>query len=400
MFDIELTANTPTMELTGAGSALPVWGIIGGTLSNQTDLQNALNAKANIATTLAGYGITDVYISGGTITIGSNTITPITDVSGKADITYVNTQLATKANIATTLNGYGITDAYTKAETDALLGGKVTSNNAITGATKCKVTYDSKGLVTAGADLSAGDIPDLSSVYYPVTNPSGYISGITSAMVTTALGYTPQPTLTAGANIQINGGTISATDTTYTAGTGISIVGGTISNTQTSAEWGNIEGTLSEQTDLQNALDSKLSAVPVATTSTLGGVIVGNGLSVNASGTVSVAEKPLETEFSYRLDSPAKQVVVAEANASMGNILSTDTTIASKIINNVPLSNNMSMSLLIPASMKQEIIAEVNAGVLVTIYTILDTDTTLARRIINSAPLSSGTFNLTEVNNG
>lgn len=47
------------------------------------------------------------------------------------------------------------------------------------------------------------------------------------------------------------------TDTTYTAGTGIDITNGVISNTQTSAEWGNISGTLSSQTDLQNALNDK-----------------------------------------------------------------------------------------------------------------------------------------------
>lgn len=50
------------------------------------------------------------------------------------------------------------------------------------------------------------------------------------------------------------------TDTTYTAGTGIDITNGVISNTQTSAEWGNITGTLSNQTDLQNALDSKANS--------------------------------------------------------------------------------------------------------------------------------------------
>ena len=41
-----------------------------------------------------------------------------------------------------------------------------------------------------------------------------------------------------------------------TAGTGISIDNNVISNTQTSAEWGNIQGTLSNQTDLQEVLDS------------------------------------------------------------------------------------------------------------------------------------------------
>ena len=38
----------------------------------------------------------------------------------------------------------------------------VTKNTAITGATKCKVTYDEKGLVTAGANLAESDIPPLS----------------------------------------------------------------------------------------------------------------------------------------------------------------------------------------------------------------------------------------------
>ena len=39
----------------------------------------------------------------------------------------------------------------------------VAKNSAITGATKAKITYDSKGLVTGGADLSASDIPSLAA---------------------------------------------------------------------------------------------------------------------------------------------------------------------------------------------------------------------------------------------
>lgn len=39
----------------------------------------------------------------------------------------------------------------------------VAKNTAITGATKAKITYDSKGLVTGGADLTAEDIPDISA---------------------------------------------------------------------------------------------------------------------------------------------------------------------------------------------------------------------------------------------
>jgi hypothetical protein len=46
------------------------------------------------------------------------------------------------------------------------LDGKVTSNAAITGATKTKITYDAKGLVTAGADATTADIADSTDKRY------------------------------------------------------------------------------------------------------------------------------------------------------------------------------------------------------------------------------------------
>ena len=66
----------------------------------KAELQGKIDAKADKATSLAGYGIEDAYTKG--------------EVDGK---------LATKADKADTLAGYGITDAYTKGEVDA----KVTS---------------------------------------------------------------------------------------------------------------------------------------------------------------------------------------------------------------------------------------------------------------------------------
>lgn len=45
----------------------------------------------------------------------------------------------------------------------ALKKGKVDANSAITGGTNCKITYDSKGLVTGGSNLEATDIPEIPS---------------------------------------------------------------------------------------------------------------------------------------------------------------------------------------------------------------------------------------------
>lgn len=56
------------------------------------------------------------------------------------------------------------------------------------------------------------------------------------------------------------GTAVNIPDTVYTAGDGIAITDNVISNTRNSAEWGNITGTLSSQTDLNTALNSKANS--------------------------------------------------------------------------------------------------------------------------------------------
>lgn len=59
------------------------------------------------------------------------------------------------------------------------LNGKVDENAAITGATKTKITYDSKGLVTSGADATTADIADSTNKRY-VTDAQLVVIGNTS----------------------------------------------------------------------------------------------------------------------------------------------------------------------------------------------------------------------------
>ena len=73
--------------------------------------EEQVNAKADKATTLAGYGITDAATK--------------TELNAKAD----KSALAAKADKSTTLAGYGITDAATKTELNALAA-KVDAANA------------------------------------------------------------------------------------------------------------------------------------------------------------------------------------------------------------------------------------------------------------------------------
>ena len=103
------------------------------------------------------------------------------------------------------------------------LNAKVTGNTAITGATKTKVTYDSKGLVTAGADATTADIADSTNKRY-VTDANLTVIGNTSGTNTgdqTLSGLGGVPT---SRTLTINGTTqdLSA-DRTFTVSTGITI---------------------------------------------------------------------------------------------------------------------------------------------------------------------------------
>ena len=67
----------------------------------------------------------------------------------------------------------------TRAINAKQLATKVTANAAITAGSAAKITYDSKGLVTAGGVLVASDIPDLSATYVS-TSLVGVANGVAS----------------------------------------------------------------------------------------------------------------------------------------------------------------------------------------------------------------------------
>ena len=101
-------------------------------------VKETIDAKADKATTLAGYGITDAYTKDETDTALAGKADKATTLAGYG-ITdaytkgETDTALAGKADKATTLAGYGITDAYTKDETDTALAGKADKATTLAG---------------------------------------------------------------------------------------------------------------------------------------------------------------------------------------------------------------------------------------------------------------------------
>ena len=108
------------------------------------------------------------------------------------------------------------------------LDGKVDENAAITGATKTKITYDAKGLVTSGADATTADIADSSNKRYVtdaqltvIGNTSGTNSGNqTLANTSDATSHTVTLSATGGSVQLVEGSGITLT-TTGTAADGI-----------------------------------------------------------------------------------------------------------------------------------------------------------------------------------
>lgn len=119
-----------------------------------------------------------------TITGAATTITSSNLTKNRAVIANNSGKIAISDTTSTEL-GYvhGVTSAI-----QTQLNSKVDENAAITGATHTKITYDSKGLVTAGADLAASDIPSLTlskiSDVSATSTEVNYLSGTTSNVQT------------------------------------------------------------------------------------------------------------------------------------------------------------------------------------------------------------------------
>lgn len=79
-----------------------------------------------------------------------------------------NKRYVTDANLTTISNQSGTNTG------DQDLSNLVIKNTAITGATKTKITYDSKGLVTAGADATTADISDSTNKRYQTDNQQSF----------------------------------------------------------------------------------------------------------------------------------------------------------------------------------------------------------------------------------
>ena len=115
------------VEVVGAKTSADYGLAAAGASYAKAEEDTLLSAKADKATTLSGYGITDAYTKKETddkLDTKVNNSLFLNELDKKANKTDVDTALNTKANKGTTLKDYQIGDAYTKSEINTSLSNK------------------------------------------------------------------------------------------------------------------------------------------------------------------------------------------------------------------------------------------------------------------------------------
>lgn len=192
------TTNVGTVTgITMNGSSKGTSGVVdlGNVITEHQDIsgkQDKITSTNKLSADLLSEGTTNKLVSASekstwngkqnTITGAATTITSSNLTANKALISNSSGKVAA-SSVSSTELGYvsGVTSAI-----QTQLDNKVTKNSNITGATKCKITYDSKGLITSGADLQASDIPSLSlSKISDITASASELNILDGATLTT-----------------------------------------------------------------------------------------------------------------------------------------------------------------------------------------------------------------------
>ena len=241
-------------------------------------------------------------------------------VSGTNIKTVNNTSLLGSGNISisSAVAWGGVTGTLSnQTDLQTALDGKVDENSAITGATKTKITYDAKGLVTAGADATTADIASSTDKRY-VTDAQLVVVGNTSGTNTgdnatnsqySGLATSKQDTLVSGTNIK-------TVNSTSLLGSGNVAVEPTITAT-TSADYYRGDKTFA----------------------TLNKAAVGLGNVDNTSD----ANKPVSTATQTALDAKTNKLITTNRQTASYTLVLSD---ADKLVEmNVGSANNLTVPL-------------------------------------------------------
>jgi hypothetical protein len=318
-----------------------VWGNVSGTLSNQTDLQTALNAKQNT-------------ITGAATTVVSSNLTAsraaISNASGKIDVsTTTDTELGYVSGVTS-----AIQTQLNNKQTTTLTDGNILVGNASNIATSVNPSGDidisnagvfsiSSGVivnadVNASAAIAMSKLAAMTASRVLTSDASGFVSA--SSVTSTTLGY-----LDATSSIQtqinskqatITGAATSITSSNLTASRALtSDASGKVAvSTVTDTELGYVSGVTSAiQTQLNNKQSTSLTngsilignVSNVATANAVtGDITISNaGVTAIGSGVIVNADVNASAAIAY-----SKLAALTSGNILVGNVSNVATSVA------------------------------------------------------------------------
>ena len=181
-------------DLSGRGRYLSIWNCTTG-LAETNPPESPYTYQSGDYFIVGAVGATNYKPDGSSYTTGVPSTT-IETAEVKVDDLYIydGTNWKLLASSQRTYTFAGIAGSpYDNTALGNALNGKVDANAAITGATHTKITYDSKGLVTAGADITLSDVTDITATTAEVnvldgitasTTELNYVDGVTSSIQT------------------------------------------------------------------------------------------------------------------------------------------------------------------------------------------------------------------------
>jgi len=183
----------------------------------------------------------------------------------------------------------------------------IVPNSSITAKTKIKITYDSKGLITAGADATTADITPSTDRNYVTDVQSGVISntsGIntgdeTTSSIKSKLGITTLSGSNTGDQTNITGNAATATKlSTVRNINGVAFDGsGDITITST-ADAGTLTGTTLNSTVTGSSLTSVGTLANLTVTNPIAGSITGNAATSTTAGNITATSNSTLTSLS------------------------------------------------------------------------------------------------------
>ena len=241
------------------------------TKSQISDLSLDFASITSKPTTISGYGITDAYTKS-EVETKIVQLAPATDISGKADITYVDSQIATLTNLApTTLNTFKeiadqlVTDEGAVSALTTVVAGKVDKVSGKGLSTEDYTTAEKTKLagIASGAEVNVNADWNSTSGDSQILNKPTTISGFS---ITDAYTKTEVDNSLSNKVDKVSGKGLSTEDYTTV-----------------------------EKTKLAGiAANANNYSLPIASSTVLGGVKAGTNISIDADGVISANDTSID----------------------------------------------------------------------------------------------------------